>query len=215
MGVSHRTTLCATAFAALVGLIVITAGPVPGVVKNLATADRAILQQSGPPSAISARADIITDSEIGYVRSLHDPLDNGASIIKCTAVCKDGQISGRIRIASGDGKVDSASHPKTDLDAYLRLWRALEDNGAMVLESSDVLLMRSKTPEDGPYESFQTSQDWYRFAFRVKDRRHIFEVYGIDLLKDKRYRAILDEIDRFLGAKPVKSKPRAVTTVIY
>ncbi len=169
---------------------------------------------SDQPKAVTDE-DIAADSEIGYVRSFHDETPQGATGIKCTVVCKGGLVKSRVRVMSHYGRTISASYPKADIKAYLKLWRALQAHAAMTLESTDVLLMRSKTPEDGPYERFETSHDWYRFAFRCKDKENVLDVHGIDLLKDKRYKAILDEIDRFLKMKPIGRNPSAATTVIY
>ncbi len=160
-------------------------------------------------------ADIAADSEIGYVRSFHDETPQGATGIKCTVVYKGGLVKSRVRVMSQYGRTISASYPKADIEAYMKLWRALQAHAAMTLEAPYELLMRSKTPEDGPYERFETSHDWYRFAFRCKDKVRVFDVYCIDLLKDKRYKTILDEIDRFVKLKPIGRNPSAVTTVIY
>ena len=172
-------------------------------------------QSALPPESPFPDEDIAADSEIGYIRSLHDETPNGVTSIKCTVVCQGGVVKSKIRFMSHYGRTVSVSYPKADIKAYLKLWRALQTHAAMTLEPTDVLLMRSKTPEDGPYERFETSHDWYRFAFRRKDKGHVLDAYGIDLLKDKRYKAILDEIDRFLKTKPTGRNPRAVTTVIY
>ncbi len=174
----------------------------------------ALVGYSDQPTAFPDE-DIAADSEIGYVRSLHDETPKGVTSIKCTVVCQGGVVKSKIRFMSHYGRTVSVSYPKADIKAYLKLWRVLQTQSAMTLEAPYVLLMRSKTPEDGPYERFETSHDQYRFAFRVKDASRILDVYGIDLLKDKRYKAILDEIDRFLKTKPIGRNLGAVTTVIY
>lgn len=71
------------------------------------------------------------------------------------------------------------------------------------LKSPLEILSKIKTPEEDPYENFVTSRSTYEFIFRIKDKKHKFEVYHITGLKDKRYLHVLKEINKFFGIKEI------------
>jgi len=153
----------------------------------------------------SHELEIAKDSSIGYVRLDH--LDGTKHVIgdiyKCTAVCKSGIVemfmSNEFRKS---GEVVKKSHKKGNLQRYLKLWECVEQNGIWDLKSPMEVLKSIKSLDDDPYESLPTSQDLYQYTARIGQKTYQYEVYYIDGLKDKRYKAVHDAINLFFGGEP-------------
>lgn len=95
-----------------------------------------------------------------------------------------------------EGEVRYGRKPR--LGDYIRLWQLLEKYDVWSLESPLEILQRIKSTAEDPYQILPSSQETYKFRFRIWKTEHSHDVYYIEGLKDKRYELILHEMNRFL-----------------
>jgi len=157
-------------------------------------------------TSLSSESAIIRDSGMGFTLTFHaGSIVQGPAKLKYFVICKNGVLFKNTEEIWLDGKCKKKSEvlPKNFLKRYLYLWRKLQKYDIWNLQSPLEILPKIKTPEEDPYEYFETSHSTYEFIFRIGDREHKFEVYYIRGLKDKRYTRVLKEMNKFFEIKGI------------
>ena len=148
-------------------------------------------------------SNIIGDSELGYTIIYHpgdlqwNRKEEPPYGFHYLAVCKNSNVDLIYRWEWMDGRSKVISRKKAKLKEYLKLWEELEKNDIWALESPMEAMKKARTEDENPYEKLLTDQETFLFKLRINGKEHKLKAYYIDGLKDKRYKAILDAMDRF------------------
>jgi len=101
---------------------------------------------------------------------------------------------------------------KISLIKYLNLLNELEKNSIWELKTIDIhnpyWIQNDKYKKDlDPYEKYvEMHDDTYEFFIKVGDNFHSYLVYAPEKLKDKRYKNILDSINKIYSDLSIENK---------
>jgi len=104
-----------------------------------------------------------------------------------------------------DGKIDEKKE-EIPLKDYLNFWNDIEQNKVWDLKTIDIQnpfwikngeYLKDLDPYDANSPSPILESDYFEFCVRVENQSNSYNVRGIDALKDKRYKTILNRINDF------------------
>lgn len=156
-------------------------------------------------TGIYIEADIIEDSEIGYILTPGGfSLNNDPNKFKYFLVCKKYNVYKVFGHIWHDGR-SKYTYEKISLRKYLNLWRTLQKFDIWNMESKDPTIMLPAESEKllEIYKDLRLEKSTYEFFFRIKDSKHKFTIYDITALKDANYLSMLKEINKLFGIKEI------------
>lgn len=163
-------------------------------------------------------SDIIEDSELGYVETpagiiIVEKQSDKSKLValskKEMVTCKKGEvyIIEIYALQNGKYKEDKIRIP---LKNYLELWKELRPYNIFDLATKDWRIAAQKIKNEDDFEemilkdynsieNLREGATEYQFFFRIKDKKHEFQIYDAENLKDKRYLQLKIIIMRFFG----------------